>query len=452
MYLLDDQKENNEVEVKADVPEEKEIKAEEIPTVKVDQTLRFEQQSTLPVKPEEVVEAQPKIKERKTLFNRLFKESSEEKKRVISAVFLGVYLAIFFILALFSDNLRLVTGSNKKALGAAPFVVSIFLIAFSIWTVWYVAKEITKNFMVVKNHAVQRQVFAIMMTCILLVTVSYFWAPFFWSNHQGGMSYGIEKDSTRRAIMITFVAITSATLVICAILSWFAFYKNGQTAKKACLGASLVLIVTFFYIFVYYSICARNWSILMLIVAVAFTYDMIGYAVGTKHGKHKLAPKTSPKKSWEGFWAGVFVALIIGVALVSLYSIPVWTHSISHANDKISNYSLQYQIWGWQIANTGPSKGNVWWVAGVLIPAIFAVLAALGDLLFSKFKRSVTIKDFGKLIPGHGGILDRFDSVILPTIVFIGISILMCLCSFKLDPNKSPLLSNLTVLATHTFH
>lgn len=468
MMFLDDQLENKDQIEKTETLETKEnaneIKAEEIPTVQVDKTLRVEQQSETPVKPEPVEGKQPEVKKRKTLYDRLYKEASELKKRTISAVVLGVYLAIFFILALLSDNLMLIAASKPKSLGIAPFIISLFLIAFSIWTVWYVSKEITKNYMVVKNHAIQRQVFAIMLTSILVMTASYFWAPYFWTNRNGGISEGFAQDATRQAIMIVFVVVGVCTLVGCSLFSWIALYKNGQTVKKSFIGTSLIICVTFFYIFMYYTICARNWSIMLLITAVAFTCDIMAYIGGTKLGKTKLAPKTSPNKTWEGLSIGVVCGTVAGILLIVMYSIPVWTGSISSGNKLISNYSLQYQVWGWQIAGTTPYYGtssinnplanNAWWTAGVLIPFIFAICAAGGDLLFSKFKRSVAIKDFGTFIPGHGGILDRFDSVIFTTIIFVGLSIFMCLCSYGLsgnaDPNSgtiSPLLSNLSVLA-----
>ena len=442
MMFLDDQVEQKEP---TDKKEPQEVKAEELPTVEVEKTLQVEQQKEVPVKPEVVVEQQVEVKKKKTLFDHLYKESTELKKRTISGVLLGVYLAIFFILALFSDNLMLVAASQPKALGIAPFVISLFLIGFSIWTVWYIAKEITKNFMVVKNHAVQRKVFTIMIVCIIGVTASYFWASYFWIS-TGGLSYALTPE-WRHVVMIMFLTVGLAALVACSTASWCVLYKNGQSIKKSFIGAALIVSVTFFYIFMYYTICARNWSIMLLIVSVAFTCDMGAYFGGTKFGKRKLAPKTSPNKTWEGLFIGLCCGLVAGVVINVMYTIPVWTGSISSINPLINNFTLQYQVWGWQIDGTGPSaSNNAWWVAGVLIPLIFAICAAGGDLIFSKAKRAVAIKDFGTFIPGHGGLLDRFDSVIFTTLVFVGLSIFFCLLSFGLSGN-SPLLSNLATMA-----
>jgi len=114
---------------------------------------------------------------------------------------------------------------------------------------------------------------------------------------------------------------------------------------------------------------------------MAFMSDTGAYFVGCAFGKHKLAPVISPKKSVEGVFGGVAGA-IIGMLLFCLV--------VSFAFDKEVNY-LYAAIYG---------------LAGSLA-------AVFGDLSFSAIKRQVGIKDYGNLIPGHGGVLDRFDSMTL---------------------------------------
>jgi phosphatidate cytidylyltransferase len=107
--------------------------------------------------------------------------------------------------------------------------------------------------------------------------------------------------------------------------------------------------------------------------------DVGGYAAGVIAGKHPMAPSISPKKSWEGF-AGSQVAGMAAGALSVMF--------LLH----------------------GP-----WWV-GVLTGALLVVSATLGDLIESMIKRDLGIKDMGTLLPGHGGLMDRLDSL-LPTAV-----------------------------------
>ena len=110
---------------------------------------------------------------------------------------------------------------------------------------------------------------------------------------------------------------------------------------------------------------------LLLVVA----NDTFGYIVGVLFGKHPMAPKISPKKSWEGFAGSVIGAIIIGVLA--------------------AHYLLDMP----------------WWAGAIL--AFFTVIAATtGDLSESMVKRELGIKDMSNLLPGHGGVMDRLDSVL----------------------------------------
>lgn len=103
--------------------------------------------------------------------------------------------------------------------------------------------------------------------------------------------------------------------------------------------------------------------------------DTGGYIAGVLAGKHPMAPTISPKKSWEGFCGSLIGGVAAGAAIV--------------------HYGLD-----------GP-----WWV-GVLLGIAVVVMATLGDLSESLIKRDLGIKDMGNLLPGHGGIMDRLDSLL----------------------------------------
>lgn len=109
--------------------------------------------------------------------------------------------------------------------------------------------------------------------------------------------------------------------------------------------------------------------------------DVGGYASGVVFGKHPMVPAISPKKSWEGF-AGSMVAGAVGAVLVLEFLLDV---------------------------------NPVW---GLLLGPVVVITATLGDLLESQVKRDLGIKDMGTLLPGHGGIMDRLDSL-LPSAVVV---------------------------------
>lgn len=115
----------------------------------------------------------------------------------------------------------------------------------------------------------------------------------------------------------------------------------------------------------------------------AWISDTGAFAAGSLWGQHKLCPKISPKKTVEGVIGG----LILNVMAMLVFG-----------------YIFQVFFYGYQV--------NVSYLSLLLIGVGGSVMSVLGDLSFSLIKRSCHIKDFGELIPGHGGILDRFDSVI----------------------------------------
>lgn len=119
---------------------------------------------------------------------------------------------------------------------------------------------------------------------------------------------------------------------------------------------------------------------IMFSFACAWISDGGAYFVGRAFGRHKMCPRISPKKTWEGLAGG----LVIGVAAVCLYS--------------------------WIFSCFVPLKINYPLV--ILVGLLGSLLSVFGDLCASIMKRHANIKDFGNLIPGHGGILDRFDSML----------------------------------------
>ncbi len=130
--------------------------------------------------------------------------------------------------------------------------------------------------------------------------------------------------------------------------------------------------------------------IVWLIFLCSWGCDTCAYCVGMLIGKHKMSPKLSPKKSVEGAIGGVAGAAILG----ALYACAVGKHLRGSGNA-----AVEY----------------------AMICAAGALISMVGDLAASAIKRNHNIKDYGTLIPGHGGILDRFDSVIFtaPVIYFL---------------------------------
>ena len=121
---------------------------------------------------------------------------------------------------------------------------------------------------------------------------------------------------------------------------------------------------------------------LWTIVFATYGSDTGAYFVGRAIGKHKMNPRISPKKSWEGFVGGIVFGFILSLAV-----------------------SFSY------ISNLNP-------VLNTFLCLLCPVTAELGDLCFSAIKRHFKVKDFSNLLPGHGGVLDRVDSLLLNIMLF----------------------------------
>ena len=123
-------------------------------------------------------------------------------------------------------------------------------------------------------------------------------------------------------------------------------------------------------------------KIIISIFILIWTNDTFAYIVGKSIGKHKLIERISPKKTIEGFFGGMLFSIIAGILISKFYFEP---------KPYYQNTSLL-----------------IWTISAIII----SVFSTLGDLIESKFKRIAGVKDSGTIMPGHGGILDRLDSII----------------------------------------
>lgn len=146
----------------------------------------------------------------------------------------------------------------------------------------------------------------------------------------------------------------------------------------ACI--SYYLVFSLVYMAVGYLI--KDHRYLWTIVFATYGSDTGAYFVGRAFGKHKMNPRVSPKKSWEGFVGGIVFGFVLSF-LVSL------------------SYNTDLNL-----------------VLNTLLCLICPIAAELGDLCFSAIKRHFEVKDFSNLLPGHGGVLDRVDSLLINIMIF----------------------------------
>jgi phosphatidate cytidylyltransferase len=220
--------------------------------------------------------------------------------------------------------------------------------------------------------------------------------------------YKVMKVSDEHVTVLELVGYLGAVLYYIAMKADFGNYGT------MAIIISMILIL-FVYVFGYpkyhaEQVMAAFFGVIYVAVMLSFIYltrslpdgkflvcliflcswgcDTCAYCVGMLIGKHKMAPVLSPKKSIEGAVGGVAGAALLGVIYAAA------------TQGKMAEYAL--------------------------ICAVGALISMVGDLAASAIKRNQNIKDYGKLIPGHGGILDRFDSVIItaPVIYYLAKTIL----------------------------
>ncbi len=155
--------------------------------------------------------------------------------------------------------------------------------------------------------------------------------------------------------------------------------------SSLCVPYSFSLMIVFRDIDLHFENYSKKDGIFLLIFAffTSWMTDIFAYFVGSKLGKHKLCPKISPKKSVEGAVGGILGAVLLNVLLLFVFNKFIFD-----------------------------GESTLSYVGVAVLGAVLSVVSMFGDLAASTIKRNFGIKDFGKLLPGHGGIMDRFDSVL----------------------------------------
>lgn len=201
-----------------------------------------------------------------------------------------------------------------------------------------------------------------------------------------------------------------AYLVFNMVFLLFPIFKKEGTAFDivACITSLLyggILLGFAFSIEYLYVNHERGWKVFAYVYSIVCFTDIFAYILGSKFGHHKLCPHISPKKSVEGAVFGGLIGAAFGTIVACLCG--------------IINFKAPDCLW-WQ---------SVLAVTGLFIFSIIvSIVSQLGDLVASKFKRTYDIKDFGNVMPGHGGVMDRFDSFILSGSFTFVVYVILLLC------------------------
>ncbi len=176
-------------------------------------------------------------------------------------------------------------------------------------------------------------------------------------------------------------ALAALTLFSLVLFVGMLHYHASMSATGMCAAFFAGVVMPFFFSSLVRLLIMDGGRFLILLpILIAFIADGGAYFVGCAIGKHKLAPAISPKKTVEGLVGG-YISAAVGMILYCVV--------LQFAFDQSPNY-----------------------FAAIVYALVGATVSVIGDLVFSVIKRQTGIKDYGKLLPGHGGVMDRFDSMI----------------------------------------
>lgn len=195
------------------------------------------------------------------------------------------------------------------------------------------------------------------------------------------------------ASLLALVVLTGVTLLALPTLVMFA-----SPRETVLLASSASSVFATLYVALgagaMVGLRAIGWQPVVFLLAIVWAGDSAAYYVGRRWGKRRLAPVVSPKKTWEGLWGQLGAGLAFGAAAALLLFRPA-------------------------SGATATSGGPRTLLLGAALGLVVSVVAVVGDLLESTFKRSCAVKDSGGLLPGHGGLLDRLDSLLYASPVLL---------------------------------
>ncbi len=226
-----------------------------------------------------------------------------------------------------------------------------------------------------------------------------------------------EDPACKESLIYDFMAkfdfklsiLTTLTLVCAAVFACQVFVDDFDASDVGrCFMIILYISLGFSSITI---LIFNGMRFIIYMILIVMCTDVFALVFGLNFGKHKMCPKISPKKTWEGAIGGTAVAVIVGSLFAIFYDKFGHFFIIGAEVKPIVFFEGVFDVT--KISTVGMI------FAIIFLSIVISISSQIGDLICSKFKRTYGIKDFSQVFPGHGGILDRFDSSLFASIVFL---------------------------------
>lgn len=220
--------------------------------------------------------------------------------------------------------------------------------------------------------------------------------------------YHYFKSYTENEYLFVLIVSCISIYIFVVLFNIVFFYFQGLLEfKKIITHIFLILLVSCFCSSWFYFGEFKGWTTLLLLYLITALTDVFAYISGLLFGKKKMSKYVSPNKTIGGAFGGVILTtIIIMIIFVCLSFIPNNYNVLGNFFGIKFNLQIENGIFYNEYANS-----PWWWLSVVFIVITATIISMCGDLFYSWIKRNYSIKDFSNLIPGHGGILDRIDSL-----------------------------------------
>lgn len=353
-----------------------------------------------------------------TRINKLNSDSKKSmKQRVVSSIIMATFFVILFLFAILSDNVNSWAPLKNNLIGKQ---ITAFLLLFMFLPIIFIISKEINDILFKKKIVVLLCIFFFMIGLIYTPTFIYFLSNYKLIN----LKSIIDTNQPLLGLNITniFAIAISIFVFILLMINLIILKVNNQLTFKNYLILTLLIgLSSGFFLGVFFFNFKYGWMTLLFLFLISIMMDSFAYFGGILFGKKKMAPIISPKKTWEGFAIGLFSTILLSLIIAVIYAF-----ADSQGNSLTNIIGSQYQF---VHSNNISRTMYQWWLPFITIVIVLSIISVFGDLTFSIFKRQYKIKDYGNLIPGHGGILDRIDSHAFLISSFMIISMFMSLFS-----------------------